>query len=63
MYNKQFWMVYCPEKGPMHRQHESYQDAIDEAIRLANKEVEHDFYVLEAKDMFRKVEVTRTVLE
>lgn len=45
---EKFWMVWGAGRSLPVKQHESYDDALNEAMRLSGKE-RGTFYVLEAK--------------
>jgi hypothetical protein len=44
----QFWMVWCPSRNPPVYKHESENNAIHEAERLAKANPGEQFFVLEA---------------
>ena len=48
--NDKFWMVYVPAKGKPTFCHESYEEAKDEAARLAGKEGAK-VYILESVEL------------
>ena len=49
-----FWVVWCPQRGNPLVQHETYDAARDEAIRLARLRG-HTYYVLECVGMATRV--------
>jgi hypothetical protein len=43
---KQFWMVWCPQKGKPNKKHECLSEAKDEAKSLAKANPGYEFFVL-----------------
>lgn len=58
-----FWIVWCPTgaRPPSHR-HETYQDAVREAERLAECAYPSEFFVLRAVSRSRKVSVVTSLI-
>lgn len=57
-----FYLVWCPEKGSPTHQHGTYEDALNEAQRLARNNPGSKFYVLRAGEYFEKTDVVHIVL-
>ncbi len=50
---ERFWMIYSPEGGQPTRQHYRYEEALEEAQRLAKKHTTRRFYILESQQLVR----------
>lgn len=50
---QKFWMVFNPKAGPTKAEHESREQALSEAGRLAHKHPNQEIYVLEVVEVYK----------
>lgn len=58
-----FWLVWNPVKMPPMHMHETYEQAVAEASRLARSQKGDQFFVLQAIEKVCVADVVRTKLE
>jgi hypothetical protein len=61
--SNQFFVVWNPKGRNPSMCHETHKAAQDEAVRLAKSNPDQDFYVMEALNLVRKVDVQITTLK